>query len=54
MPTLQQIYGAFTQWRFAGPAVDALYNDIYSLGAVVAEKAKYRRCLLKKLLVLKT
>lgn len=31
MPALQQIYGAFTQLRFAGPALDALYKDLTSL-----------------------
>lgn len=31
MPALQQIYGAITQLRFAGPAVDALYIDLTSL-----------------------
>lgn len=31
MPALQQIYGAFTQLRFAGPALDALHQDLSSL-----------------------
>ena len=31
MPALQQIYHAFTQLRFAGPAVDALHQDLSSL-----------------------
>jgi len=31
MPALQQIYGAFTQLRFAGPALDALHQDLMSL-----------------------
>lgn len=31
MPALQQIYGAVTQLRFVGPALDALYNDLMSL-----------------------
>jgi ABC-type multidrug transport system fused ATPase/permease subunit len=31
MPALQQIYGAFTQLRFAGPALDALHQDLISL-----------------------
>jgi ABC-type multidrug transport system fused ATPase/permease subunit len=31
MPALQQIYGAFTQLRFAGPALDALHSDLMSL-----------------------
>jgi ATP-binding cassette, subfamily B, bacterial PglK len=31
MPALQQIYGAFTQLRFAGPALDALYQELGSL-----------------------
>jgi ATP-binding cassette, subfamily B, bacterial PglK len=31
MPALQQIYGAVTTLRFAGPALDALYADLMSL-----------------------
>jgi ATP-binding cassette, subfamily B, bacterial PglK len=31
MPALQQIYGAFTQLRFAGPALDALHKDLINL-----------------------
>jgi len=31
MPALQQIYGAVTQLRFAGPALDALHKDLMSL-----------------------
>lgn len=31
MPALQQIYGAFTQLRFAGSALDALHLDLMSL-----------------------
>ena len=33
MPVLQQIYVAFTQLRFAGPALDALHQDLMSLQA---------------------
>jgi ATP-binding cassette, subfamily B, bacterial PglK len=33
MPALQQIYGAFTQLRFAGPALDTLHKDLTSLQA---------------------
>ncbi len=33
MPALQQIYGAFTQLRFAGPALDALHQDLINLQA---------------------
>jgi ATP-binding cassette, subfamily B, bacterial PglK len=33
MPALQQIYGAFTQLRFACPALDALHHDLSSLQA---------------------
>ena len=33
MPALQQIYGAFTQLRFAGPTLDALHQDLSSLQA---------------------
>ena len=31
MPAMQQIYQAFTQLRFAGPAIGALYQDFNSL-----------------------
>ena len=31
MPALQQIYGAVTQLRFSGPALDALHADLMSL-----------------------
>jgi len=37
MPALQQIYGAFTQLRFAGPALGALYKDLISLQASNAQ-----------------
>jgi len=31
MPALQQIYGAFTQLQFSGPALDVLHQDLMSL-----------------------
>lgn len=34
MPALQQIYGAITQLRFVGPALDALHADLTSLKSV--------------------
>ncbi|MDC1036182.1 ABC transporter ATP-binding protein [Alphaproteobacteria bacterium] len=37
MPALQQIYGAFTQLRYAGPALDALHQDLMSLQASDAQ-----------------
>ena len=37
MPALQQIYGASTQLRFAGPALDALYQDLINLQAADAQ-----------------
>jgi ATP-binding cassette, subfamily B, bacterial PglK len=37
MPALQQIYQAFTQLRFAGPALDALHQDLISLQAADAQ-----------------
>jgi ABC-type bacteriocin/lantibiotic exporter with double-glycine peptidase domain len=37
MPALQQIYGAFTQLRFAGPALSALHQDLISLEAADAQ-----------------
>jgi len=37
MPALQQTYGAFTQLRFAGPALDALHHELSSLQAADAQ-----------------
>jgi ATP-binding cassette, subfamily B, bacterial PglK len=37
MPALQQIYGALTQLRFAGPALEVLHQDLTSLQANNAE-----------------
>ena len=37
MPALQQIYGAVTQLRFAGPALDALHQELNSLQVVDAQ-----------------
>jgi ABC-type multidrug transport system fused ATPase/permease subunit len=34
MPALQQIYGALTQLKFAGPAINALHTDLISLTSV--------------------
>jgi len=34
MPALQQIYGAFTQLRFVGPAIDALHAELMSFQPV--------------------
>ena len=38
MPALQQIYGAFTQLRFSGPALDALHRDLSSLQTAKAKE----------------
>ncbi|MRH79086.1 ATP-binding cassette domain-containing protein [Spiribacter sp. C176] len=40
MPALQQIYGAVTQLRFAGPAIDALHKDLMSLQPANPHQAK--------------
>jgi ATP-binding cassette, subfamily B, bacterial PglK len=40
MPALQQIYGAFTTLRFAGPAITALHTDLMSLRTADALQAK--------------
>ncbi|MDC0063076.1 ABC transporter transmembrane domain-containing protein, partial [Candidatus Puniceispirillum sp.] len=40
MPALQQIYGAFTQLRFVGPALDALQQDISSLQAADGQQGQ--------------
>jgi ABC-type bacteriocin/lantibiotic exporter with double-glycine peptidase domain len=37
LPALQQIYGALTQLRFAGPALDALHQDLSSLQGTDAQ-----------------
>jgi len=37
MPALQQIYVAFTQLRFIGPALDVLHQDLMSLQAADAQ-----------------
>ena len=41
MPALQQIYGAFTQLRFGGPALDALHADFTSLQVADAYTAHH-------------
>jgi ATP-binding cassette, subfamily B, bacterial PglK len=40
MPTVQQIYGAVTQLRFAGPALDALHADLMSLKPAYANPSQ--------------
>jgi ABC-type multidrug transport system fused ATPase/permease subunit len=40
MPALQQIYGAFTQLRFASPALDALHLELISLQAADAQEGQ--------------
>jgi ABC-type multidrug transport system fused ATPase/permease subunit len=40
MPSLQQIYQAFTQLHFAKPALDALHQDLSSLVATDAQHSK--------------
>ncbi|XDZ70373.1 ABC transporter ATP-binding protein [Alphaproteobacteria bacterium LSUCC0744] len=40
MPSLQQIYVAFTQLRFAGPALDALHKDLISIQAADAQNCQ--------------
>jgi ABC-type multidrug transport system fused ATPase/permease subunit len=37
MPALQQVYRAITKLRFAGPALDALHQDLISLQSVDAQ-----------------
>ena len=41
MPALQQVYGAFTKLRFAGPALDALHQDLSSLQAIDAQHGHF-------------
>ena len=40
MPALQNIYGAVTKLRFAGPAIDALHKDLMSLQPANPHQAK--------------
>jgi len=40
MPALQQIYQAFSQLRFAGPALEALHQDLISLQAVDVQQGQ--------------
>jgi len=46
MPALQQIYGAFSQLRFALPALDALHNDFISLQGKEIQSNNYAPLLL--------
>ena len=48
MPALQQIYGAFTQLRFAGPAVNALYLELSNLHATHIKHTQLNPLLLTK------
>ena len=50
MPALQQIYGAVTQLKFAGPALNALHTDLMSLNPVesyvkVPESLPLNKCI---------
>lgn len=40
MPALQATYNAVTQLRFAGPSIDALYQDLMSLQPANSQQAK--------------
>jgi len=40
LPALQQIYGAFTQLRFVGPALDALHQDMSNLQTADPQHSK--------------
>ena len=40
MPSIQQVYGSFTQLTFAGPSVNKLYNDLSNLKKLTANKDK--------------
>jgi len=40
MPAFQSVYAALTQLRFAGPAVDKLYEDLFSIPDKALNKAK--------------
>ncbi|MDA8632049.1 ABC transporter ATP-binding protein/permease, partial [Litoricolaceae bacterium] len=38
MPALQQVYGSFTQLRFVGPALDAVYQELSNLQTADAQR----------------
>ena len=46
MPALQQIYSAFTQLRFVGPALDALHQDLSNLLTVDTQQGQLSPLLL--------
>jgi ABC-type multidrug transport system fused ATPase/permease subunit len=52
LPALQQIYQAFTQLRFAGPALDALHRDLTSLQAADAQRGQIPRLSLTQAIML--
>ena len=48
MPALQQIYGAVTQLRFVGPALEALHADLMSLQSVhTIQRPRHQKSALK-------
>jgi ABC-type multidrug transport system fused ATPase/permease subunit len=53
LPALQQIYQAFTQLRFAGPALDALHQDLMSLQAADAQHGHIEPLALTQAITLK-
>jgi ABC-type multidrug transport system fused ATPase/permease subunit len=48
MPALQQIYGAFTQLRFATPALETLHKDLSSLEAITIQQSRSTPLLLTR------
>jgi len=52
LPALQQIYGAISQLRFAGPAVDVLSADLSSLQGANAQLASLSQLMLNQSITL--
>jgi ATP-binding cassette, subfamily B, bacterial PglK len=52
MPSLQQIYGALSQLRFSGPALDALHKDLMGLQPASSPNSQEPAIVLNKVITL--
>ena len=52
MPSLQQIYGAVTYLRFAGPAINILHADVMSLNAIDSHEENIQPIILNQAITL--
>jgi len=52
MPSLQQIYGAITYLRFAGPAINILHADLMSLLTIDSQKPNVKPMILNQAITL--